>query len=33
VLNTWWGHLADWLKLHGFACPEAEAGPTDLDRF
>ncbi|MFO7905976.1 MAG: alpha/beta hydrolase [Pirellulaceae bacterium] len=33
VLNTWWDHLADWLRLHDFACPDSEAGPTDLDRF
>lgn len=33
VLNTWWDHLADWLRLHNFARPDLKPGPTDLDRF
>ncbi len=27
VLDTWWDHLADWLRLHGFAA-SGEAGPA-----
>jgi len=21
ILDTWWDHCADWLRLHGFAAP------------
>ena len=27
VLDTWWDHLADWLRLHDFAGPD-KAGPA-----
>jgi acetyl esterase/lipase len=27
VLDTWWDHLADWLRLHGFAAPGQGAPP------
>jgi acetyl esterase/lipase len=31
ILDTWWDHCADWLRLHGFATAEkAEGDPSDV---